>query len=238
MEGGDGRLAYIMGLLHDVGKIRARGLDLLDSEATVEVIEEKLSPYTDNLMLRRIIDGLTKGGSIEALAVHDADYLSKAGVLGVATFFSKWTAKGLTVDEAVIGKLSRELTILSNIERHLVTEYAKKLGRHLAKVALKSYRQLLKELKIQGLNLRLVRRKARGYSVVLVVPITCPSCNGEVKVSRGLISRGKACTEYSVTIKCKNCDWNMEESTCILETATDSGICCRDRLYSTQQRLS
>lgn len=228
-EGGDEKLAYILGLLHDVGKIRARSLDVSDDEATLRIVEEKLSGRVESSVLRRIVEALSKGKTIEALAVHDADYLSKAGALGVATFFSKWAVKGLTLDEAIIGKLSRELTILNNMEKHLTTSYAKNLGRRLARTALKIYRQLLQELKLQEVSLKLLRRRIRGYNVVLVVPEKCPVCGEKVTVSRGCVGKGKACTEYTATVCCTSCGWSVKEKACILETATDKHVCFKDR---------
>lgn len=224
-EGGDGDLAYVLGLLHDAGKLRARELEVADDEATVKLVEEKLEELGDHPLLRRALEALREGRSVEALAVHDADYLSKAGILGLATFFSKWSVKGLTVDEAVLTKLSREMTILSNLELHLATGYAKKLGRELARKALRAYAELLKELRLQGVAVRVRRRRVRGYRVVVVAPELCPSCGGRVNLTRGAVGEGRACVEYRVRASCERCGWSADESVCILETASDRWAC-------------
>lgn len=81
--------------------------------------------------------------------VHDADFLSKFGALGIAQFFIKSTLRGRTLEQAIANQLSKELTYAACLPLNMRTHAGKRLA---------------EKIEINPQVLRLARQGAPGNS--------------------------------------------------------------------------
>ncbi len=86
------------------------------------------------------------GRSRLADIVHDADFLSKSGYLGVANFFVKSTLRGRNLESAAMDFLSRELTYAAVLPANMRTAAARRLAVRKSADGLRFYRSYLAEL--------------------------------------------------------------------------------------------
>ncbi len=233
----DPLVPVIAALFHDAGKFSG-GRHHEDDEAE-EVESARIarsllrSTGMESVSIRRVCRGLEalyrEGAGKNAVAdlVHDADFLSKFGALGVAGFFVKSALRGRTLESAVYRHLGKELTYAACLPFNMRTPAGRSLADKKASGSLRFFRSLLSELRqaqIADLRIRRVRvafprRPTRCIEVLLVLPRTCQSCGGQWRFV-GSMEQGIKCNRLTVDTSCRRCGSRAETSFCLPEIVT------------------
>jgi HD superfamily phosphodiesterase/predicted RNA-binding Zn-ribbon protein involved in translation (DUF1610 family) len=233
-EGLDPLIPVVAALFHDAGKFAG---GRYHSDETAE--EEESAKIAKNLLhqhgmkskeIRQVLSGLkalynerAKRNRVAAI-IHDADFLSKFGALGVAGFFIKSALRRRTLRSTVLGYLSKELTYASCLPLNMRTASGRKLAAKKASDSLKFFRALLSELRdarIADLRIRQIRipnpkLKDQILKVQLVVSPTCPQCGGSCNID-WTTDKGIKCRKLNVDWACSQCGERLETSFCLPE---------------------
>ncbi len=231
----DGDLAALTALFHDSGKFvggRFRGDEKPEEEASArlarEILEDTGLEMTAVGHVVRALRSLYNGGGRSRLSdiVHDADFLSKFGLLGVAQFFVKSTLRGRTLETAIISHLSKELTYASVLALNMRTEAGRKLAAKKSEETLRFYKGFLAELgKAHGMDFRVraaevprLGGRGRRLKVLMVTPAVCDACGkGWEFVFR--VDKGVKCRKLEAAVRCGGCAARHEISFCLPELA-------------------
>jgi HD superfamily phosphodiesterase len=233
-QGEDGDLAALTALFHDSGKFvggRFRRGEKPEEEAAArlarEILEDEGLGMADVGHVVRALRTLYIAGSHRnrlADIIHDADFLSKFGLLGVAQFFVKSTLRGRNLESAIMNHLSKELTYAALLPLNMRTEPGQKLAAKKSGESLRFYRAFLAELnKAHGMDFRVrtpeVRLKGarkRRLKLMLVTPAACVSCGSgwefDFRTDRGL-----KCEKLEAAVRCAGCGSHHEISFCLPE---------------------
>lgn len=233
----DPLIPVVAALFHDAGKF-AGGKYHSDDE-TIE--EEESARIASRILgqvgmrssdIRRVLSGLralyrenAKKNAIAAI-IHDADFLSKFGALGVAVFFIKSALRRRTLRSTVLGYLSKELTYASCLPLNMHTSAGKKMAAKKASDSLKFFRALLSELreagianlKIQQLRIASPGSKGELLKVQLVASPRCTGCGSGWNVA-WTTDKGVKCQKLGVEWICSHCEERQETSFCLPEIA-------------------
>jgi HD superfamily phosphodiesterase/predicted RNA-binding Zn-ribbon protein involved in translation (DUF1610 family) len=232
----DPLIPVVAALFHDAGKFAG---GKYHNEETIE--EEESARIAGDLLLqsgmkasdiRRVLAGLralynekAKKNAIAAI-LHDADFLSKFGALGVAGFFIKSALRRRTLRSTVLGYLSKELTYASCLALNMHTSAGRKLAAKKSADSLKFFRALLAELRearIANLRIRQLRipnpaAKGKSLIVQLVVSPTCSKCGSKWNLA-WTTDKGVKCRKLNVDWDCSHCGQKLETSFCLPEIA-------------------
>jgi len=233
-EGLDPVLPSLAALFHDAGKFaggvyhKGRRPEEEDSAALAGAVLVKTGVPRAAIAkvckaIRALYDEKTRRDPIAGL-VHDADFLSKFGYLGIAGFFIKSTLRGRNLNGAIMNSLSKELTYASALPSNMRTGAGRRAAVRKARDTQRFFRALLRELKeTHGAEYRL--RQARVFrpgdgekmtEVRLVVPAKCESCGG--KWGRELaVEKGIKCLTLNALLRCSGCGDNYTISFCLPE---------------------
>jgi HD superfamily phosphodiesterase len=224
----------IVALFHDAGKFvgglyhegevaeetRAAGLaGILLPKARMKAAERKeivaalLALYDERSSANAIAD-----------IVHDADFLSKFGYLGVAAFFTKAALRGRPLRDTVVQSLSKELTYAACLPLNMRTKSARAFAERKAADTANFYRALLEELRdVHDLRFDVLerrvpdpRRPGVSLSVRLVLPRNCETCGGRWRVE-SKTARGLKCEKLEARAVCRGCGASNEISFCLPE---------------------
>ncbi len=229
-------LAAVAALFHDAGKFTGgryhRGGRPEEESAALKAREILEDAGVEMAAVGHVVRALRSlynaGARRNRLAdiVHDADFLSKFGLLGVANFFVKSTLRGRTLEAALGDYLSKELSYAAVLPANMRTDAARKMARKKSADTLRFYRGFLAELKeSHGLDFR-VRpysvtrsgRPGRTAAVSLVLPASCGSCGGrwdvELRTEPGL-----KCEKLEAEVRCLSCDSRHTIGFCLPELA-------------------
>jgi HD superfamily phosphodiesterase len=233
-EGFDPLVPILAALFHDAGKFSGGQYhidDIAEEEESAQIAQTLLLRFgMKNGEIRRIIAGLkalydekAQKNSIAAI-LHDADFLSKFGALGVAGFFIKSTLRRRTLRSTVLAYLSKELTYASCLPLNMHTAAGKKMAAKKSADSLRFFRALLLELRearIADLKIRQTRiadpdSTDRVWKIQLVVPPSCPTCAGKWNVS-WTTEKGIKCRKLNIDSNCSCCSERLETSFCLPE---------------------
>ena len=156
--------------------------------------------------------------------VHDADFLSKFGYLGVANFFVKSTLRGRNLESSVMDYLSKELTYAAVLPANMRTAAARRLAAKKSADTLRFYRSYLAELKqAHGVDFRIrtvdvPRSGARGRkaAVSLALPVSCGGCGGKWETALWT-EKGLKCEKLEAALRCAACGEKRSMSFCLPE---------------------
>ena len=159
-----------------------------------------------------------------AAIVHDADFLSKFGTMGVAAFFTKAALRGRTIEGAMLGYLSKELTYAACLPENMRTAAGKKLAEQKARDTIRFFRKLLKELgesgvgglRISRLRISDPRSRKRRLEILLAESRECRNC-GSSWQSAWFTEDGVKCTKLNVEWHCADCGDSLQTSFCLPE---------------------
>lgn len=234
IEEEDPFLPVIAALFHDIGKFEggryhdnnipeektsARiALEIMDSfglkKSDIDLVTAGLTALYDKEIENNYITDI----------IHDADFLSKTGYLGVANFFLKSAIRGQNLYTSLSKNLSKELTYASVLSGNMKTLAGKKLAVKRSRDLRLYFEGLIQELR----DLNIVRFEKREETLpcpqktgedlkfVLVFPETCPSCAEGLRPEYSFV-QGIKCTELSVLISCVNCPSTIRMSFCLPE---------------------
>ena len=236
MENRDPLFPVVAALFHDAGKFEG-GLYKEDQSPEEKVSARIASEIlTSSGLNKSEIDLVTSGltalyderaekNSISNI-VHDADFLSKTGYLGVANFFLKTAKRGLSLYFSLLKNLSRELTYAAVLPDNMRTSAGKELAKKRSKDLRRYFEGLIQELR----DLDMVRlqwkevilpcpdRSGRDIKFILVVPETCPSCDSAMNPEYSF-EQGLKCTELVAEISCASCPATIRVAFCLPEIA-------------------
>ena len=233
-EGLDPLIPSVAALFHDAGKFvggRYHEGETIEEEESAKIAEPLLRlSGMKGADIRRILAGLRAlynekaGKNTIAAILHDADFLSKFGALGVAAFFTKSVARGKTLRTSVLGYLSKELTYATCLPMNMRTASGRKLAAKKAADSLRFFRALLAELRdarIADLRIRRIRIphpsiRDRFLQIQLVAAPACPKCGEDWQLAR-TIEKGVKCTKLTVNWDCPGCEERLETSFCLPE---------------------
>lgn len=224
-------LTAVAALFHDAGKF-SDGLyhaGQIAEEERAAVLAERLLPKSRmkaadrTAVVSALRDLYRQGSQPNPLAdlVHDADFLSKFGYLGVASFFTKSALRGRTLRDAVIRSLSKELTYASGLPLNMRTQAARDLAVRKSTDSLSFYRSLLEELRtVHDLPFRIhtrrIRRPGKPLTVRLVLPRSCEACGGSWTIETETV-RGLKCETLEARAACRDCGKSHDLAFCLPE---------------------
>lgn len=227
-------LAAVTALFHDAGKFgggRYHAGKKPEEEGSArlarKVLEESDLGMAEIGRVVRALRSLYNSGSGRnrlADIVHDADFLSKSGYLGVANFFVKSTLRGRNLESAAVDFLSRELTYAAVLPANMRTAAARRLAAKKSADGLRFFRAYLSELnEAHGLALRVrtidvprAGTRARKAKVSLVMPATCGACGGKWEAALRT-DKGLKCEKLEASFKCAACGEERTVSFCLPE---------------------
>jgi len=216
-------------LFHDAGKFAGgqyHGENTIEEEESAAMAKRVLSEagmkpaeLAKTLAgIRALYNEKASKNSIAAI-VHDADFLSKFGAMGIAAFFTKAALRGRTIESAMLGWLSKELTYAACLPQNMRTAAGKKLAEQKARDTIGFFRKLLGEMKESGVaDLRIRRLRipdprssGKNLEILLAASIKCPQCGGSLQ-SAWFTEDGVKCTKLNVEWHCDECGGSLGPS--------------------------
>jgi len=227
-------LAALTALFHDAGKFaggRYHADDKPEEDEAARLARELLEEAGLKMaaighVVRALRSLYNPGARRNRLAdiVHDADFLSKFGYLGVANFFVKSTLRGRNLETAVMDYLGKELTYAAVLPANMRTAAARRLAVRKSADTQRFYRAFLDELKdAHGMEFRIrtvdVRRPAgrsKRVRVSLAMPASCGACGGKLETDLRT-EKGLKCEKLEASIRCGACGEKRTISFCLPE---------------------
>lgn len=235
-EGLDPHIPTVAALFHDIGKFtggRYHRDEIIEEEESAQIAERLLPEFgMKKGEIRRVLSGLRALYNEKirknrvAAVLHDADFLSKFGALGVASFFTKSTLRKRPLRASVFGYLSKELTYAACLPLNMHTAAGQKLAAKKAVDSLKFFRSLLTELReahIADLRIKTIRIPHPNYrkgslEIRYVLSPACPGCGGKWQMAWGT-EKDIKCTKLTIEWICDRCAERLETSFCLPEIA-------------------
>jgi len=230
----DPLIPVVAALFHDAGKFAGGGYhtdETPEEEESARIARKLLQQFGMKAPdIRRVLAGLkalynekARRNSVADI-IHDADFLSKFGALGVAGFFIKSALRRRTLRSTVLGYLSKELTYASCLPLNMRTASGRKLAARKSSDSLRFFRSLLAELRearIANLRIRRLRipnpaARNESLNVQLVLSPTCPKC-GNSWAPAWTTDKGVKCRKLNVDWTCSHCREHLETSFCLPE---------------------
>jgi HD superfamily phosphodiesterase len=230
----DPLIPVVAALFHDAGKFaggRYHSDETIEEDESIRIADRLLRQFgMKPSEIRKIHSGLkalynerVKKNTVASI-LHDADFLSKFGALGVAAFFIKSALRGRTLQSTILGYLSKELTYAACLPLNMQTAAGRKMAKKKASDSMKFFHSLLHEmreariadLKIQRIRIPYPRRKDRFLTVQLVASPTCPECSGGWNMN-WTTERGVKCRKLNIDWVCSHCGEQLEISFCLPE---------------------
>ncbi len=233
-EGLDPFLPELTALFHDSGKFVNGDYHIDDTpeeEIASRIAEEVLSKYgleiNDISKVKNALLSLydeNKNNNEIADIIHDADFLSKFGNVGIAVFFTKMVLRGKNINESILKSLSKELTYSSVLPLNMRTKSGKEIAERKRKKTIEFFTELLEELREDGVSDFIINKKkwvykAKGNKSVEILLVTrrqCQNCNSTYS-SEFFVEKGIKCQKLNLIIKCGHCDDNYKLSFCLPE---------------------
>lgn len=230
----DPALAALVGLFHDAGKFaggRYHSGEKPEEEAAAKlaraVLEESgLQMTSVGPVIRSLRSLYLSGARRNRLAdiVHDADFLSKFGYLGVANFFVKSTLRGRNLEAAVMDFLGKELTYAAALPQNMRTQAARRLAVRKSADTLRFYRSFLAELKeAHGMDFRIRTaevprpgKRSKRVRISYAAPVRCGGCGGKWEVAMKT-EKGLKCEKLEASLRCASCGNAHAMSFCLPE---------------------
>lgn len=234
MEKESADLAALTALFHDSGKFaggRYHSDDKPEEDEAARLARELLEEAGLKMaavgnIVRALRSLYNAGARRNRLAdiVHDADFLSKFGYLGVANFFVKSTLRGRNLESAVMDYLGKELTYAAVLPENMRTAAARRLAAKKSADTLRFYRAFLDELKdahgmefrIQTVDVRRPAGRSKRVRVSLAVPVSCGACGGKWETDFRT-EKGLKCEKLEASIRCGACGDKRTVSFCLPE---------------------
>lgn len=235
-EGLDPYVPIVAALFHDIGKFtggRYHRDEIIEEEESAQIAERLLPEFgMKKSEIRKVLSGLRalynekiRKNSVAAI-MHDADFLSKFGALGVASFFTKSTLRKRPLRASIFGYLSKELTYAACLPLNMHTAAGRKLAAKKSTDSLKFFRSLLAELReghIADLRIRKTqiphpKYRDRPLEIRYVLSPSCPECGGKWDMAWGT-EKDIKCTKLSIEWNCRHCTERIETSFCVPEIA-------------------
>jgi HD superfamily phosphodiesterase len=224
----------IAALFHDAGKFvegTYHSGESIEEEESARIAERLLlKSGMKKSDIRKVQTGLKalyneklRDNRVSAI-IHDADFLSKFGALGVAAFFTKSVLRGRTLRSSVLGYLSKELTYAACLPLNMRTDSGRRLAVKKSVDSMRFFRSLLAELRSSGIadlrirNIRLQspRSADRFLDIQVAATTNCTRCHKRWHLT-WTTEKGVKCTKLIVDWNCAYCGERLETSFCLPE---------------------
>ena len=221
-------------LFHDAGKFaegHVHADELPEEEGAAAIAEFFLrKAKADGQLVHVVLDGLRglyrEEGKPDHITdiVHDADFLSKSGRLGLFTFCTKAALRGKNLKNSLLEDASKELTYADALTGNMRTAAGKQMADEKRRFTLDYFQSFLLELKKDGIADFTIRdvsvpcpNKTRGkLRIKLVLPETCPSCGGGWNIDYA-VEPGLKCRKLTASIRCPFCASTRTIAFCLPE---------------------
>lgn len=222
-EGWQQEPALLAGLLHDSGKFvrgRYHENDAPEEEHAVRIARkilmgsayEKWLPTITDAILSTFLDA--EATNDIGRTVYDADCLDKLGHMGVVQFFVKRALRRQFLDNALLIRVSTELTYARHAPDTLMTATGRSMARMRAARTRRFYRELLEEWTEVGIGaFTFQKEEIAGIACDLVVPVAC-RCGRLLTVDSDILDSLK-CRSAVITYRCPACGFGSEFSFCL-----------------------
>jgi len=230
----DPLIPMIAALFHDAGKFSGgtyHSDDTIEEEESARIADRVLRRFGMNAAsIRKVLAGLralynekSRRNAVAAI-LHDADFLSKFGALGIAGFFTKSALRGRPLRSAVVGYLSKELTYAACLPLNMHTAAGRRLALKKSADSLRFFRSLLAELRNTRMaDLRIRRMKIpypsspnRFIEIHFVSSSVCTECGGKWEMAWAT-EKGLKCQKLNLDWACVHCGEKIETSFCLPE---------------------
>jgi HD superfamily phosphodiesterase len=233
-DGLDPTAPVLAALFHDAGKFNQGAYhedEQPEEQASSALARKALSELgLDEGLVRETVDGIlalyrqTSPPNRIADVVHDADFLAKAGHLGVAAFFQKSTLRGKNLQHALAQMSSRELTYAGVLPENMRTPAGRRLAVEKAAVTERFFQGLLEEMAEGGMGRFKITERSwpcpgdpnKNLRIRMVLPETCGECGGPI-APRYSQEDGLKCTKLTAVVSCRKCPSRYEISFCLPE---------------------
>ena len=234
LENKDPLIPVVAALFHDIGKFEGgqyRKNNIPEEKTSARIAAEILASFgmnkteTDLVItgLTALYDEKTQNNFVSDV-IHDADFLSKTGYLGVANFFLKSAKRSLNLYTSLIQNLSKELTYASVLPKNMRTPAGKRLAEKRSQDMRLFFEELLQELRdldiarfeIREETLPCPQKSGENLKFILVLPEACPSCAEGISLEYSFV-QGIKCTELAALISCVSCPTKIRISFCLPE---------------------
>jgi len=232
----DPLIPVVAALFHDAGKFsggKYHSKEMIEEEESARIAEQLLRQSNmKSADIRKVLAGLralynekSRKNAVAAI-LHDADFLSKFGALGIAGFFTKSVLRGRTLRSAVLGYLSKELTYAACLPLNMHTAAGRKLAAKKSADSIRFFRSLLAELRdaqlsdlrIQHMRILNPSSRNRFIEIQFVVSPACPECGSRWEMAWAT-EKGVKCRKLNIDWVCAHCGERLETSFCLPEIA-------------------
>ena len=230
----DPLIPVLAALFHDAGKFaegQVHADDLPEEEGAAAIAEFFLrKAKADGRMIQSVAEAVRrlyregeKPNHITDI-VHDADFLSKSGRLGLFTFFSKAALRGKNLERTLMEDAGKELTYADALTGNMRTAAGKQMAAEKRTFTLDYFQSLILELKKDGIAAFEIRNvlvpcpnKKRGtLRINIVLPETCPSCGGSWIIDYA-VEAGLKCQKLTAFVHCPLCATRRDQAFCLPE---------------------
>ncbi len=223
----------ITSLFHDSGKfIRGEyhSQDIPEEEDSIIITKEILNKFKVEKKLIKTVTGSLRSlynekieKNIISKIIHDADFLSKSGPLGIAVYFTKSVLRKKNIVEWLTGSASKELTYANYLPANMYTAGGKEYAESDKIYTIKFFKNLFNDLKKKGIenfiikNFQIFNRKCnKEINLSLAYTKECGKCGGEFNI-KFLTEEGLKCEKLKADVTCISCKNSYSISFCLPE---------------------
>ncbi len=218
---------------HDSGKFvkgNYHSNDIPEEEDSIKVAKEIMEKFDiDKTLIEKVVNSLKSlyfEGSVRNLIadiIHDADFLSKSGPVGIPVYFSKGVLRRKSLINWLIDTASKEITYNFHLEPNMRTSKGKEIASSNSKFTLNFFNTLFSDLKTKEIaHFKILTEDVRtekypnGIEIKLAIPETCPECSSSLELKKKQ-EKGIKCEKMLAAINCKSCSYSKEIFFCIPE---------------------
>ncbi len=215
-------------LFHDSGKFSEGTYhkdDIPEESESVKMAESTMKKFNvPSEQIEIIVDAIKslymEGASKNKLTdiIHDADFLSKSGPLGIGEFFIKGAIRGNNLINRLINSASKELTYSENMTLNMRTGSGKIMAKKDRSFTLKFFKTLFADLKKKGITdlviaeQKIVKGKCKKtIKIITVSERSCENCGNRPDFKTSFES-GIKCEKLILTLSCRKCNKEIRKT--------------------------
>lgn len=227
-EGTDPLPVTLAALFHDSGKFEEGDYhkdDIPEEAQSVRIAENVMNKFKLHDKLIEIVTGainsLYMEGSKKNLItdiIHDSDFLSKSGPLGIGEFFIKGAIRGDNLINRLINSASKELTYSENMTSNMRTGSGRAMAKKDRSFTRKFFRTLFFDLKKKGIidlvigEQKIVKEKCKKQiKIITVSERACGNCGGKPGFTTSF-EKGIKCEKLVLTLSCSGCGKKIRDT--------------------------
>ncbi len=220
-ENVDPLAVIISALFHDAGKFTETGYhnDELPEELASMKLAKKILPEfkVDSLIIETVcnaIESLYKEDKKKSKItdiIHDADFLSKSGPIGIGVYFAKGILRGESLLKWINNSASKELTYSLNLLANMRTKTGQSLAHSNNKFTRKFFKELFSDLKEKGImdlgikTYKIKRNNCKKKIKIVIVSLNaCDNCGATLETNFSF-ETGIKCEKIISAIDCPVC---------------------------------